>query len=249
MIAVGGRSLFAGLLVAVVVVAQTPANRRQFVTCPIVRDTKTVPCWLAEYKGELYFLGMQGGVAQEFYPPQLMHEVLVEGTVSDAPRVCGGLRLSQTKISVLPELAPACNTMLPAEEGIEGIVVPRLAGIPATWVRIGGPDQVTIYFDFDNDFLSLHMTGALRTLAEGVLKTPAKAVRVAGSRAASRLSGGGVLTERQGIAELRALKVVEILVGLGVPKDVIHVEAPAAAVIPDGINDPWNRNVVVLVQR
>jgi len=25
-----------------------PANRRNFVACPIVRDTKTLPCWLAE---------------------------------------------------------------------------------------------------------------------------------------------------------------------------------------------------------
>ena len=61
--------------------AQLHAENLSFVTCPIVRDTKTVPCWLAEYKGETYYLGNQGGVAQDFYPPQLNHEVLVEGVV------------------------------------------------------------------------------------------------------------------------------------------------------------------------
>ena len=25
---------------------QPPGNRRNFVACPIVRDTKTLPCWL-----------------------------------------------------------------------------------------------------------------------------------------------------------------------------------------------------------
>ena len=31
-----------------------PSARRNFVACPIVRDTASVPCWLAEYDGELY---------------------------------------------------------------------------------------------------------------------------------------------------------------------------------------------------
>jgi hypothetical protein len=29
---------------------QPPANRRNFIACPIVRDTKTLPRWLAEYE-------------------------------------------------------------------------------------------------------------------------------------------------------------------------------------------------------
>jgi len=61
---------------------QPPANRRNFVACPIVRDTKTLPCWLAEYEGELYFLGLQGGGASEFYPSQLNHEALVVTTTA-----------------------------------------------------------------------------------------------------------------------------------------------------------------------
>ena len=82
------------VLVVTLAQAQTPANRRQFVTCPVVRDTRTLPCWLAEYNGEMYFLGMQGGVAQEFYPPQLGHEVLVEGTVAQST-LAGAARVSK----------------------------------------------------------------------------------------------------------------------------------------------------------
>ena len=51
-----------------VAAAPSPTERRQFLTCPIVRDTKTQPCWLAEYQGELYYLGQQSGVAGDFYP-------------------------------------------------------------------------------------------------------------------------------------------------------------------------------------
>ena len=93
-----------GLLLVLLFAAQLNAQNLSFVTCPIVRDTKTVPCWLAEYKGETYYLGNQGGVAQDFYPPQLNHEVLVEGVVAQGLRVCGGIPLRPVKTSVFLEI-------------------------------------------------------------------------------------------------------------------------------------------------
>ena len=39
-------------LVATFGSATAYAQHLSFMTCPIVRDTKTVPCWLAEYNGE-----------------------------------------------------------------------------------------------------------------------------------------------------------------------------------------------------
>lgn len=36
---------------------QVRATNLSFIICPIVRDPKTVPCWLAEYKGVVYYLG------------------------------------------------------------------------------------------------------------------------------------------------------------------------------------------------
>jgi hypothetical protein len=114
-----------------------PADQRNFVACPIIKDTKTVPCWLAEYGGELYFLGIQTD-AGGWPPPYLGHQVLVEGKVVQGPRVCGGIPLTAAitlpgaspipsgkaagqelpkspVTSVMRELDSSCNTMLPMD--------------------------------------------------------------------------------------------------------------------------------------
>ena len=227
--------------------SSSPA-RRHFVACPIVRDTKTQPCWLAEYDGELYYLGQQGGVANDFYPPQLGHLALVEGAVGQG-RVCGGIPLQPVKVSVLRELTPACRTMLPAEDGIEApppIPAPRS---PApSWVKVDGPGAVTLYFDFDNDFFSLHVTVALTDLAKHVAQFKESRVEVTGFRAATRLTNGQVMTERAGMGSIRARKVADTLAGLGVPARVITVNAPSQAQPADGVNDPWNRRVEIRVR-
>jgi hypothetical protein len=232
--------------------AAASAQRRQFLTCPIVRDTRTQPCWLAEYQGELYYLGQQGGVANDFHPPQLGHQVLVEGAVqaTGSGRVCGGIPLQPVKVSVIRELTPSCNTILPAEDGIDAPPpIPSPRGQPApSWVRLDGPGDVTLYFDFDNDYFSLHLTTALTDLATHIRDTRASRVEVSGYRAATRLTGGEVLTERVQLGAVRARKVAETLVGLGVRKDVLVVGGPEQAEPADGVNDPWNRRVVVRVR-
>ena len=91
--------------------------RKNFVSCPIVRDTASVPCWLSRaYDGELYYLTIQSDVTSPVTPPWLGHRVLVEGTVSAEPRICGGIVLKPVHPSVMPEPDASCNTMLPAEE-------------------------------------------------------------------------------------------------------------------------------------
>lgn len=73
-------------------VALAQERNISFVACPIFQDTNTVPCWVAEYEGETYFLGIQtdsGG----WSPPWQGHKVLVEGRITDLPRVCGGIPL------------------------------------------------------------------------------------------------------------------------------------------------------------
>jgi len=223
------------------------SSRRQFVACPIVRDTRTQPCWLAEYEGELYYLGQQGGVANDFYPPQLGHQALVEGTVGQG-RVCGGIPLQPVKVSVLRELTPACRTLLPAEDGIEAPQpVPAPRGPAPSWVRVDGPGDATLYFDFDSDFFSLHVTIALTNLAKHAADTHASRVEVTGFTAATRLSSGQLLVERDAIGGIRARKVADTLAGLGVSAERISVHA-ARSGPPDGINDPWNRRVEVRVR-
>lgn len=103
-------------------------ERLNFVSCPIVRDTSTVPCWLAEYQGELYYLGIQTDVSAEFKPPWLGHQVLVEAVVSDQPRICGGIVLEPLRATPLPELDPSCNKILPAEEQYKIDFNPRPPG-------------------------------------------------------------------------------------------------------------------------
>jgi outer membrane protein OmpA-like peptidoglycan-associated protein len=236
------------LFVALLSAAPLQAQNLSFVACPVVRDTKTVPCWLAEYNGETYYLGNQGGVAQDFYPPQLNHEVLVEGVVVEGPRVCGGVPLRPVKTSVLLEINRACNTILPVEDGIDP---PERSPSrePVSWVRSTGPADVTIFFDFDNDFLSLHATTAVQRIADQFKQTDASSIEVTAFRGASKLSNGSVMFERQVIAATRAAKVREIFVGLGVPQASLKVSVMSVPVAPDGVNDPWSRKVTLSVKK
>jgi outer membrane protein OmpA-like peptidoglycan-associated protein len=139
--------------------------------------------------------------------------------------------------------------MLPAEDGIEApppIPAPRS---PApSWVKVDGPGAVTLYFDFDNDFFSLHVTVALTDLAKHVAQFKESRVEVTGFRAATRLTNGQVMTERDDMGSIRARKVADTLTGLGVPARVITVNAPSQAQPADGVNDPWNRRVEIRVR-
>jgi hypothetical protein len=96
--------------------AGVAGERLSFVACPIVRDTSTVPCWLAENQGQLYFLTLQTDVSAPVNPPWLGHRVLVEGEVSDEPSICGGRVLKPLTLSVMTELDASCNTVLTAKE-------------------------------------------------------------------------------------------------------------------------------------
>jgi outer membrane protein OmpA-like peptidoglycan-associated protein len=91
-------------------------ERLSFVSCPVVRDTPSVPCWLSEYAGSTYYLTIQSDVSAAVQPPMLGHQVLVEGIVSSAPAICAGIVLEQVHLSVMPELDANCNTRLPADE-------------------------------------------------------------------------------------------------------------------------------------
>jgi len=227
--------------------APAPGDRRQFVACPIVRDTRTQPCWLAEYEGELYYLGQQGGVANDFYPPQLGHEALVEGTVAQG-RVCGGIPLQPVKVSVLRELTPACGTMLPAEDGIDAPPpVPAPRGPAPSWVGVNGPGDAVLYFDFDSDFFSLHATIVLTDFAKQLADRPGSRVEITGFTAATRLSNGQLLTERDTLGDIRARKVADTFAGLGVARSQIVV-TPAHPMAADGVNDAWNRRVELRVR-
>ncbi|MDO8801849.1 hypothetical protein [Phenylobacterium sp.] len=238
-----------------------PPAQRSFVACPMIRDTEPVPCWLAESGGELYYLGVQGDISEAFHPPQLRHRALVEGTVLDGSRVCGGVVLKPVVVSALPEIDETCAKVLPAE-GFKIADFPRGPG-PANRGRqlATGPEVPRplppapqppygvrtwdVRFGFEGLYINVHQfRGVLDAVAYA--KASGGQVRVEGWRAASRLSNGETLAEPVGIAQARTDKVVQALTELGA--------APVAAVAhpdletPDGVTDPERRRVRITVR-
>ena len=237
---------------------EAPAERRNFVACPIVRDTASVPCWLAEYDGELYFLTLQTDVSAPVTPPWLGHRVLVEGTVAgDRPRICGGVVLEPVVLSVLPELDASCNTLLPAEERYNLTFEPprppgpsagRLAfagGDPAAAAPAPSPEQrFTLRYDFDGLIVFRH-AGALTTILEAARARGARRVAITAHRGSVLLSDGTTLVEKPTIARRRAEQLAELLRGAGLTDVDYRVrwhDEPQAA---DGAGDAALRIVTV----
>jgi len=241
------------ILGAVVALAQ----QRNFVSCPIVRDTKTVPCFLAEYEGETYYLGIQQDITSEFHPPQLKHEVLVEGRIAQGPRVCGGIPLQPISISVLKEVNLACNTLLPAEPGMEAPPAPRGPG-PSSRRTESGPDsskaprqpltgrqEFTVLYAFNDDYLEFTANRVVTEAAAYAKRIGSSNVSVSGYRATSILSNGDHLVEKAGLAEKRAQNIATLLRGLGVSRVV--TESKSEAEPGDGQTDPSRRRVTIVV--
>jgi len=235
------------------VVSFAMAQERNFVACPIVRDTKTVPCYLAEYEGKLYFLGIQQDITASFHPPQLKHEVLVEGRVADGPLVCGGIPLQPLSISVIKEVNPACNTLLPAEPGIEAPPAARGAGPASRPLTLSAPpaesltgrQEFTILYEFNNDYVEFASIATVRKAADYAAKIQASAVNVMGYRATTLLSNGQRLVERPDLAEKRAQAIGTLLRGSGVTG--VKVDWKKEAEPGDGKTDPSRRRVTITV--
>lgn len=235
-----------GAAQSVEVATMPTATSRNFLGCPVIRDTSTVPCWLAEHEGELYYLGSQGSTSSAFYPPQLLHEVLVEATVGTGPRVCGGVPLVNVEVSVRPELNRACNTILPAEPAYVAPASPA-APIPRF---VDGTREFHVLYDFDSDYLTLHAT---RVIHEAVriarLVSPAR-IEVVGARSAVLLSDGKTLAEDASFGRKRAEKLAVILRGLGLDRTPIQVAWIDDSDRLDGLSDRMRRKTIIrLIER
>jgi hypothetical protein len=237
-----------------------PGERLSFVSCPIVRDTRSVPCWLSEYEGELYYLTIQSDVSAEVQPPMLGHEVLVEGVMSDAPRICGGAVLSSVRLSVMPERDADCNTMLPADDRYTIDFNPRppgpsggrLAFAPDPNIaktpppKYEGTQTLEIYFDFDKGVSFRHPADLVAVL-DRASAISARRGTVTGVRGAHRLSDGTLLRESPGVAQRRADEVARLLEGAGlkVPLAVRTMDGQSEA---DGVEDWRSRRVTVVLE-
>ena len=256
-----GSAFLAVWLVSVSVVgAQQRAN---FVSCPIVRDTASVPCWLAEYNGELYFLTLQTDVSAPVNPPSLGHRVLVEGTVSTEPRICGGIVLNPVHLSVL-ERDASCNTMLPAEDrynltfepprppgpskgrlAFDNAAPPAAAPAPAATAPTR---EFIVSYPFDG-LIGFTHAGALTAILNFARTANAREIEIVGHRGAVRLTNGQTMAEESTIGKKRAEQIAMLLQGANLKGPSYKVswrEEPAAA---DGVDDHLSRRVVVTVRR
>jgi len=242
------RYCFSFFIVAVVALGQ----QRNFVSCPIVRDTKTVPCFLAEYEGETYYLGIQQDITSEFHPPQLKHEVLVEGRVAAGPRVCGGIPLQPVTVSVLKEVNLACNTLLPAEPGIEAPAAPRGPGPSSRRAEpsrsretFTGAHEFTVLYSFNDDYLEYAANQIVTEAAAYAKRIGASSVKVSGYGATTLLSNGDRLVEKAGLAEKRAQNMATLLRGLGVAGVTVSWKNEPEP--GDGRTDTARRRVTILI--
>jgi outer membrane protein OmpA-like peptidoglycan-associated protein len=253
----GGAVLVAWLLSVSVVGAQ---QRLNFVSCPIVRDTASVPCWLAEYEGEVYFLTLQTDVSAPVTPPWLGHRVLVEGTVSAEPSICGGKVLTPVRLSVL-ERDASCTTMLPAEErynltfepprppgpsrgrlAFDAAPAPTAAPAPAAAIR-----EFVVSYPFDG-LVGFNHAGVLTGILEFARKVDAREIDIVGHRGAVRLSNGQTIIEEQTIARKRAEQVAALLQGAGLRGPTFKVSWRDDAAPATGVDDHLSRRVVATVR-
>jgi hypothetical protein len=232
-----------------------------FVGCPVLRNT-SLPCWLGESKGELYYLGPQGDLGAPFYPPEFDHQMLVEGVVSDQ-RICGGLVLKPVKVSILPEVDVTCNVTLPAmgfadpphvrgpgpsgERGVAPAPYPR-----PTLATYTAPFK-TQTFDAPFDAGSVRPWAPAQTAILNAARyanaAKARSIHVTGYRAAFKLSDGGEFSEPADLAEQRARFVEQALHTLDLPENIkITSDWHQAAVHVQGMEaDAAARKVSIVV--
>ncbi len=240
-----------------------PGDRLSFVACPVVRDTRTVPCWLADYQGETWFLTLQTDVSAPVTPPWLGHRVLVEGVVADEPGICGGRVLKPVTLSVLPELDASCNTLLPAEDRYDLTFEPprppgpsrgRLAfGDPAARAA-PTPDAAaekkdatfTLQYEFDG-MVAFRHAQILQRILDTARSSRSPEIEITGFRSASKLTSGEVMRERTGIDRERAEQIRDLLTGAGLEGVRYTLRWQDLAKRPDGKADAANRRGEVIV--
>jgi outer membrane protein OmpA-like peptidoglycan-associated protein len=231
----GGRSTRCAMTLALVSLAASIAaagSSREiaFVGCPIMRNTE-LPCWLGESGGELYYLGPQGDLTSDFYPPQFDHRMLVEGVVTDAARICGGMVLKPVKVSVLPEVDQTCNVTLPAmayadpphergpgPSGTRGVAPsPPPRATPPVYTPPFTAQSFMVPFDAGGQRLWAGAQSAVENAARYANAAGAASIHVTGYRAAFRLSDGHEFVEQRWLAERRARVVEQALRTLDLP--------------------------------
>jgi hypothetical protein len=248
-------------------------RRLSFVACPILVDSEPTPLWLTEYQGETYFLRAQQNLSADVHHPQLLHAVLVEGMVSDEPRIGGGVVLNPLQLSIMRELDPACNEMRPATTGV-GVklakrppgpgpsgdrrdqrniqriaLIKKLEKPRGEYVRDPAAQveqSFDVEFEFDSDFMYSYprVTAAVKLFKD----MDAERIEVDVYRGSALLDGGRVIVERDDVVDDRIARLFEIFDDYRVERSAIAVTLHREPATPDGIHDFANRHVVLRVK-
>ncbi len=251
----------AGLLVIATAAVVNAQDRRNFVACPIVRDTASVPCWLAENDGELYYLTIQSDVTSPVTPPWLGHRVLVEGVVSHEPDICGGKVLKPVHLSVMPEPDASCNTMLPAEAKYNLTFEPprppgpskgRLAfdnapPAPKGAAALPSTKEFVVPYDFDA-LVGFNHARVLTDILEFARAVNARDIEIVGYRGAVRLSNGQLMSEEADMGKRRAEQLAMLLQGANLKSPSYHVSWRDESAKATGADDYAIRRAVITVR-
>jgi len=248
-------------------------QRISFVSCPYVRDSVPTPLWLTDYEGETYFLRAQQNTTANVRHPQLKHKVLVEGVISDEPRIAGGIVLNPLQLSVLPDVDISCDTILPADgsrvefsrrpPGPGGSGAGRVANdqkrrafAQRLWADEYTPDPVDnpevktyeIRFEFEGSIVTIPDYANILRMVKYARDVDAKRIQITGQRGSVLLSDGTTITESEATTAKRVDAVERIFRDHPFAADVIQTRVKPTPVEANGITDFANRTVTITIK-
>lgn len=251
------RVLLAAALLATA--GQASAEELRFITCPVYRDAdsgKKSGCWLADDRAT----GARYDVSLAPSRPDWNHEVLVEGVLNTAGKAdaCGAPVLDPVRTSILPG---ACTRQMLPAEGYPGrkFALPKRNVAPMAAARAVPPGPYgektfRLFFDFDAAFLIYQYDDYfLDEAITWIRAAKPRAITVTGYGATTPAPvSGRTIAESGTIARIRAERLAEALVRLGVDRRILTVrwrDAAAPVVDPaaDGLSEPSRRRVDIVV--
>ena len=235
---VAGISLLACSAVVRIAQARSAGAGRTFIGCPVYRNSNSGPksgCWLTtdNSNGILYDISLGR------MKPQLGHEVLVEGRLSESQTSgigslkhtpCGGVVLSPVIVSPLTRRCPAF--ILPADgfPGRRFVLDPRAVLPPANVVeKLPPPPYVAhtwhIQFTFDSDFLQYQYSEIiLDRIGRYIRAGHPRRIEVIGYAVTRpRIISGRPMAEKPQVARRRAQMVALALRRLGATPAMLRV--------------------------
>lgn len=269
-------SLFACFVAAAAAAAPAVGAAVSFVTCPVARDTgpDTDLCFVAEHEGVVYALSnptdwgspqlkhkvLVEGVVRD--APAACGGMPLDGRVSVLPEVdnaCdrilpfdGAIRGTAGGVfnSGPPEQRARFVALAARAQGDEpALSVQPVAADPPPPPRPAPPFEpktFTVYYPFDSDRGSGPDMIEIVNLTRYAVASNSQ-VHLVSRQGASRLSNGETIAEPPGTAQRRAVKLAEVIVGLGLPKNALTSQTIEFVSTPKGVEDWRERRIEVVV--